>query len=138
MSLRKEPIVTAPPKSSASFQVRVTAANEAIPLADALVIIRRESDNEIVSTMVTGISGLTDTVTLPATDPALTLQPTTAFTPITYDVQVAAPGYYRVRNTGIPLYGGIKTLLPISMIPLPEFEDPDARELSFDTPRNEL
>ena len=138
------PVAAAPAmpatESTAPFQVRVTAANEAIPIADALVVIRRETEAEPqpVKTLLTGISGLTDVVTLPATDPAQTLQPNANQNPITYEVQVSAAGYYRVKNTGVPLYGGIKTVLPVSMIPLPEFEGQDDGELEFSTPKMPL
>ena len=125
---------------TAPFQVRVTAANEAIPIADALVVIRRETENgpQLTNTLLTGISGLTDTVTLSATDPTQTLQPNENTAPVTYEVQVSASGYYRVKNTGIPLYGGIKTVLPVSMIPLPEFADQNETELEFSTPKTPL
>lgn len=125
----------------APLQVRVTAANEAIPIPSALVTISRETESGPILEQIrlTDNSGLTESVMLPATDPALTLQPESESIPlITYEIQISAPGYYRVRNTGIPLYGGIPTVLPVSMIPLPEFEDPDAGELEFDTPRNNL
>lgn len=125
--------------STAPLQVRVTAANEAIPIADALVIISRENGNDrtVVKTALTDRSGLTELMVLPATDPSLTLQPENNIPLITYEIQVAAPGYYRIRNSGIPLYGGVTTTLPISMVPLPEFEAPEA-ELDFNVPRNNL
>lgn len=125
----------------ASLQVRVTAANEAIPIPNALVTISRETESGPVLEQVrlTGISGLTEPVLLPATDPALTLHPSNEAIPlITYEIQIAAPGYYRVRNNGVPLYGGIATVLPVTMIPLPEFEEENATELEFNTPRNNL
>lgn len=144
MQLKKTavPAVSSPstPTSVANFQVRVTAANEALPIQGALVTVRRELDNETVleRTVITGISGLTEVITLPATDPALTLSPDSTFVPITYEVDVVAPRYYRVRNNGIPLYGGIDTVLPVSLIPLPEFENEDSDIQTFDTPRNDL
>lgn len=125
---------------TASFQVRVTAANEAIPIPNALVVISREGEGDPVvqKILLTDNSGLTEPVLLPATDPALTMQPEENIPLVTYEIQVSAPDYYRVRNSGVPLYGGIKTVLPVSMIPLPEFEDPDATELDFTVPRNNL
>lgn len=133
-----------PPITDGNFallQVRVTAANEAIPIPNALVTISRETDGEptLEQVRLTGISGLTEPVLLPATDPSLTLNPSAGDIPlITYEIQIAAPGYYRVRNNGVPLYGGIATVLPVTMIPLPEFEEEDTTELEFNTPRNNL
>ena len=131
--------VAAAPTSEASLQVRVTTANEALPIQGALVTIRRENGEKTATerTLLTGISGLTESITLPAADPSMTLSPDSRFTPITYEVDVTAPRYYRVRNKGIPLYGGIDTVLPVSLIPLPEFEDGND-ELTFTTPPNNL
>lgn len=128
--------VVAAPTSEAMFQVRVTTANEALPIRGALVTIRRELAGETVleRSLTTGISGLTEAISLPATDPSLTLSPDNGFEPITYEVDVVAPRYYRVRNSGIPLYGGIATVLPVSLIPLPEFEDGDGEMQTFTTP----
>ncbi len=125
---------------TASFQVRVTTANEATPIPNALVVISRETEGEpeVQQILLTDSSGLTEPVLLPATDPALTMQPADNIPLVTYEIQISAPDYYRVRNNGVPLYGGIKTVLPVSMIPLPEFEDPDATELEFTVPRNNL
>ena len=142
MQLKRTAVPTAAavsiPTSEAAFQVRVTAANEALPIAGALVIVRSETSEGPVleRTLLTGVSGLTEPIVLPATDPSLTLSPENKFVPITYEVDISAPSYYRVRNSGIPLYGGIDTVLPVSLVPLPEFESGD--ELTFTTPRNDL
>lgn len=133
-----------PPVTDGNFallQVRVTAANEAIPISNALVTISRETESgpTLEQVRLTGISGLTEPVLLPATDPSLTMSPSNEdIALVTYEIQIAAPGYYRVRNNDVPLYGGIATVLPVTMIPLPEFEEADATELEFSTPRNNL
>lgn len=146
--LRQQAVPTAAPPAptepneafTASFQVRTTAANEALPIANALVVVSRETaEGPVVeSVQLTGISGLTEPILLPATDPSLTMQPAENIPLVTYEVQVSAPGYFRVQNNGIPLYGGIKTVLPVTMIPLPEFEDQDATTLEYTVPRNNL
>ena len=132
--------VTESSASEANFQVRVTTANEALPVRGALVTVRRETEDGAVTerTMITGISGLTEAVLLPATDPALTLSPENGFTPITYEVDITAPRYYRVRSSGVPLYGGVDTVLPVSLVPFPEFDDGATAKLTFDTPHNDL
>ena len=125
---------------TASLQVRVTAANHAIPIANAVVTISRDDieDGKPLHVLLTDISGLTQPVTLPATDPALTQQPEDNIPLITYDIQITAPGYFSVRNSGVPLFGGIPTVQPVAMIPLPEFEDQNLTELQFPVPRNNL
>ena len=140
------PVATAPQApipqefyATAPLQVRVTAASEALPIPNALVVISRENgaDRTVVKTALTGISGTTEPFILPATDPALTMQPEENIPLITYEIQVSAPGYYRIRSSGIPLYGGVPSVVPLSMIPLPEFEAPES-ELDYTVPRNNL
>lgn len=129
---------TEPPASpTATLQVRVTAANEAIPIANALVVIRGEN-NAVQQIQLTDISGLTPPLTLPATDPALTLQPEETIPLVLYTIEVSAPGYYRIKNLDVPLFGGIATVQPVSMIPLPEFEEPDRTELEYRIPKSPL
>ncbi len=125
------------PAFSAALQVRVTAAHEALPIPNALVTVRREPTDTAADKQVrlTGISGLTDPLSLPATNPALTLQPAAAVPLVTYEITVSAPGYYRVRSSGIPLYGGIAAVQPVSLIPLPEWGALHDVEQSFPIPR---
>lgn len=137
-----DPNPTPPPApvSSSSFtaplQVRVTSANGAIPIPDALVIITREENGETIveASRITNDSGLAEPVILPAVDPALTLQPGNNIPRIVYDVSVSAPAHYRAVVTDIPLYGGIPTELPMSLVPLPEFADDPEQEIRYNTP----
>lgn len=127
----------APPTTfTAPLQVRVTSANGAIPIPDALVVITREENGEIIveASRITNDSGLAEPVILPAVDPVLTLQPGNNIPRIVYEVTVAAPDHYRARISDIPLYGGIPTELPVSLIPLPEFADDPQQEIRYTTP----
>lgn len=132
-----QPTPPAPPTTfTAPLKVRVTSANEAIPIPDALVIITREENGATVveASRITNSSGLTEPVILPAVDPALTLQPGNNIPRIVYEVTVAAPDHYRARISDIPLYGGIPTELPVSLVPLPEFADDPQQEIRYNTP----
>ena len=126
--------------ATATLQIRATAANQALPIPNAVVTISSETENngEPLYVLLTDVSGLTESVTLPATDPALTQQPEDNIALITYDILITAPGYFSVRNSGVPLFGGIPTVQPVAMIPLPEFEEPNVTELDFTVPRNNL
>lgn len=132
------PTVSSDSAATASLQVRVTAAHQAIPVAQALVTIRQDESTPPLHVLLTDVSGLTAPVLLPATDPAMTQEPTAALDLITYNVSVKAPGYFSVRNSGVPLFGDIATVQPVTMIPLPEFEEPNKTELSFSVPKNNL
>ncbi len=134
------PPVPPPPASPTAFTapltVRVTSANGAIPIPDALVIITREEDGETIveASRITNDSGLAEPVLLPAVDPTLTLQPGNNLPRIVYEVTVAAPDHYRARISDIPLYGGIPTELPVSLVPLPEFANDPQQEMRYVTP----
>ncbi len=131
---------TPPPASPTTFtaplKVRVTSANGAIPIPDALVVITREENGETIveASRITNNSGLAEPVILPAVDPLLTLQPGNNIPRIVYEVTVAAPDHYRARLSDIPLYGGIPTELPVSLVPLPEFDDDPEQEIRYTTP----
>lgn len=125
-----------PTTFTAPLTVRVTSANEAIPIPDALVIVTREENGETIveASRITNDSGLAEPIILPAVDPALTLQPGNDIPRIVYEVTVAAPDHYRARISDIPLYGGIPTELPVSLVPLPEFADDSQQEIHYVTP----
>ncbi|MBQ7038526.1 MAG: carboxypeptidase regulatory-like domain-containing protein [Clostridia bacterium] len=130
------PSSTTPTAFTAPLKVRVTSANGAVPIPDALVIVTREENGETIveGSRITNSSGLTEPIILPAVDPTLTLQPGNNIPRIVYEVTVAAPDHYRARLSDIPLYGGIPTELPVSLIPLPEFADDPEQEIQYTTP----
>ena len=37
-----------------------------------------------------------------------------------YNIEVFADGFYRVENLGVPMYGGVRAVQPVRLIPLPE------------------
>lgn len=132
-----QPTPPAPPTTfTAPLTVRVTSANEAIPIADALVIVTREENGETIveASRITNDSGLAEPIILPAVDPVLTLQPGNSIPRIVYEVTVAAPDHYRTRISNIPLYGGVPTELPVSLVPLSEFANDPEQEIRYDTP----
>lgn len=124
--------------SQTTLQIRVTAANLAIPVSGAVVTVSPAGKAAPLYVLTTDNSGLTETVVLPATDPSLTQQPTENIPLVTYDIHIAAPGYFSVLNSDVPLFGDVPTVQPVTMIPLPEFGDPATSELRFSVPRNNL
>lgn len=123
---------------TAPLQVRVTAADEAIPIEGALVVVTRMQNGEPVveAVRLTNESGLTEPILLSAADPSATLQPNTVVRAIVHNVTVSAPDYRRVTLSNVPLYGGIPTELPVSMVPLPEFVE--SSDVEYDTPSPNL
>lgn len=104
------------------LQVHTMAANQSIPVPDALVIVTQTVDGneEIVALGETDWSGNTATWPLPAPDPQQFEQSDTLASPAFYTVRTIADGYTVVRNLEVPLYGGIKDVQAVNMIPLPE------------------
>ena len=60
--------------------------------------------------------------TIDRIDSALTMEPGIPSPYTSYNIQAAAPGYFRVLNVNAPIYGGNTAVQPVQMIPIPEFE----------------
>ena len=122
--------VEAPPSTASMemsvgyLQVQVTSAREALPIAEALVTVSRITDKgeELYIHTITDLDGLTAVYPLPAVDSSLTLEPGIPSPYTSYNIEVSAPGFFRVFHVNAPLYGGNTALQPIQLIPLPEFE----------------
>lgn len=119
----------------ASLQVQTFTAREALPVQGALVTITSShpiNGDELQYVVVTDQNGFTPPVVVPATDRNLTLTPSASAIPITsYDILVVAPGFFRVRNRNVPVYGGIAAVQPVEMIPIPEMGD-DGQERVYE------
>lgn len=101
------------------LQVWVTTASAALPLRGAHVTV---SDTQGVQySGETDESGRTEAISLSAAGAQGSLSPEGQPTPFTlYDVTVHKDGFYRVENRGVPLYGGVRAVQPVRLIPLPE------------------
>ena len=108
------------------LQIEVTAADNAVPVKNAVVIVSREAGdkNYLLSIMTTDSSGRTPAISLPAPvkeqteDPAVIL-PKTPYAD--YQVRVEADGFYPAGNTAVPVFASIKSIQPFELIPLPEY-----------------
>ena len=116
---------TYPPEDDlATLQVRVYTARGAVPIQNAVVTITgKNPDHDLQYVALTDENGFSPPVVLPAVDRKLTLQPSENIPVTTYDVLVVAPGYFRVRNRNVPVYGGTSAVQPVELIPLPELTD---------------
>ena len=101
------------------LQVWVTTASAALPLAGAHVTV--SEGEELRYSGETDESGRTEAISLPAASAQGSLSPAGQPTPFTlYDIAVQKEGFYRVENRGVPLYGGVRAVQPVHLIPLPE------------------
>lgn len=109
--------------------VRVYTAAGAIPLEDAIVIIRDSpsAGGGIIVSLRTDRSGMTPQISLPAPPKATAQQPGNVKPYSTYGIDVILPGYYTPVFENVPIYDGISSVQNVGMIPLPENGYPDSR-----------
>ena len=116
--------------SFATIIVQVFSAREALPLPGALVTITRLVDgyNVLVASLETDESGKTKEIQLPAPPAEWSEEPGHEHPFGSYNVRTDKTGYYSVGNMNLPVFGGITSIQPVEMIPVPEKEN-DLREI---------
>lgn len=125
------------------LQVQVSAANEAIPIESAIVLVLRKVKNatNLIWNLQTDTSGNTDRVELPAPPANLSEQPEPV-TVIPYGVYLVIashPDYYTTIINDVQIFAGQTAILPISFIPLAEKDvNPSASNNEFDTKKHSL
>ncbi len=102
--------------------VQVSTADEAIPLADAVVLITRPTENgeEPIRFLRTDRSGRTPVIAVPAPPAANSQSPGNTDNFSKYNIRVDYPGYYTVENVNVPVFDGQKSIQSVAMIPLAE------------------
>lgn len=102
------------------LSVQVVTANGALPVRDAVVTIKKVENGKTVyeKTLLTNESGNTETVTLPTPKKSLSENPEFADIPYAdYQVQVTANSYMTVMIEKVPVFSGILSIQPVSLIP---------------------
>ena len=112
--------------SSGQLVVKALGADEAYPVADAVVRIRgsEEVNGEIIYTLFTDEDGVTDTVPLPSPNVENSespYSPKPAF--YSYEVSVSKDGYYSKIIRGVNIFPDILSVLTVNMIPFVGFND---------------
>ena len=103
--------------------VRVTTASGAIPLENALVTVREYgtgSGGEIIATLKTNSSGLTEKISLPAPPRSMSLSPGNGKSYSSYIIQVDKEGYSTQQYINVPVFDGITAVQSADLVPLPE------------------
>ena len=99
------------------LRIWTITAGGTLPVQGVPVQIREENGN-ILHVLRTGESGLTPTVALPAPPAAESLTPNGTMQPYTpYYVTVELSGYQPVRELVVPIFDGITSLQPITLLP---------------------
>ncbi len=111
---------------SGYFIAYVTAGEDAIPIEDAYVEVRRylnenEEGGEVIYSLKTNPDGKTVPVELSAPSKTLSQYPGSDTLPYSeYSVTVIKDGYSTVENIGIPIFDGVVAIQPIALLPLTE------------------
>lgn len=106
------------------LRVKVSTAREALPIEGALVRISAgtETENGALYSLRTNSSGYTDTVRLAAPPAYLSTSPGNTKPFSTYNIEIVKDGYNSVLNMNVPIFDGIVSLLPVSLVPFSEFQ----------------
>lgn len=109
-----------PLNDTATIQVMVFAAQQAVPIDRAAVLISRqnsEGGEELIQVVLTDESGKTPLLTVAAPDRNLTQQPGNILPFVSYQITVFAEGYLPKRNDNVAVFGGMLSVLPVELVP---------------------
>ncbi len=115
--------------------LNVTVAGGALPLANTKIRIfgADEENREINYSIRSDIDGISEIISLPTPERALSLSPGAASPQYAvYNIEVASEGYYTKRIFNVAVFEGTETIQPVNMIPLP------IRESGITFPRGSL
>ena len=115
---------------TAFLVVQVSTADEAMPVSEAYVTVTRERNEEeiLVRFALTDQSGKTPVMALPALPAELSEESGNPHPYVSYNIRTDHQGYYSVKNIHVPVFGGITSIQPVEMVPVPEKED-DNKEM---------
>ena len=103
--------------------VRVSAASGAVPISGATVIIRSAENTQpltVLASVITDESGLTEPILIPTPPLSESLSPGGKQPFAEISTEVSAGGYFTSSNLNIPIYPGITSIQPVTLVPLPD------------------
>lgn len=107
------------------LQIEVTTASGAVPVRDATVIITEQTDgpDALIGMVITDENGTTPIVPLAAPPQSFSESPDPSERPYSeYNISVYKKGFYSIPKLTVPVFDTIKSIQPVSVIPLAEFE----------------
>jgi len=108
---------SAPSGSVGTIQIEVSAASRALPIENAIIRIRDADDKSLKAVLITNQNGITDVIELAAPYKALSQTPEVENPFADYFADVVAPGFISRTDIPIQMFGSIKSILPITLIP---------------------
>ena len=106
-------------------KAEITTAGGALPVENAIVIITRRENGQtmLVKMLVTDGSGVTELAELPAPDIIYSENPDPESKPFAeYILSIAADGYYAVPEIVLPVFTTVKSIQPVSLVPVAKFD----------------
>ena len=110
--------------------VRVSTALGAIPVEGATVVIRSheaQSDERggTIAVLNSQSDGNTPKIELAAPPKNTSTSPGNSFPYATYNIDVFAEGYYRQYFNNVPVYDGVTSIQPATLVPISQTPNPD-------------
>ena len=111
-----------PPTDVGYLIVKVFTAEGAIPLPNAAVIIRGESETSsgVLYSLSTNADGATERVSLPTPARIESESPGAVKPFATYSIDVVKGGYLPLSFHGVPVFASVLSIQPAVMIPAPD------------------
>lgn len=103
--------------------VRVSAASGAVPVPGATVVVRSAENGSpvrVIGVLTTDESGLTESLSVATPPLSESLAPGGKQPFSEISAEISADGYLTSVNINIPIYPGITSIQPVSLIPLPD------------------
>ncbi len=117
--------------STAYLRVYTSTGNGVLPVRGARVMAaQQETDGTetLMLTRFTDESGYTPLFSLPAVSSSYSMSPDNKSPYTYYTIYVYADGFYPVKLSSVPLYGGCTSVQPVDLIPVAEGGDPTMQE----------
>ena len=102
--------------------IRASTASGALPLENASVTVRGNQPNfsAVIVELTTGRDGLTPKISLAAPPRGNSEAPGIENPFATYNVDVQLDGYFPATAQQVPIFDGITSVQPVSLVPLPK------------------
>ena len=108
------------------FATKVSSGSGSIPLEAVNVTVRgtSEENRDVVYSLLTDVDGLTEDISLPTPSRIYSLSPDSPEIAYgLYEIKASREGYYSKTISDVAIFDGVRTVLPINMIPYPIFQN---------------
>jgi hypothetical protein len=113
------------------LRVYASTGNGVLPVRGARVMIAGQGEDgteSLMQTRFTDESGYTPLFSLPAVNGSYSMSPDNKAPYTYYTVYVYADGFYPVKLSCVPIYGGSTSVQPVDLIPVAEGDVPTQRQ----------